>query len=97
MSIRELLSVPSIRTLAWSSFAMSFLGTAYTVVFILFCYTPIDKGGLGFSVRNLPRIYGMIMIQAFILGDRNWLHPSPIVRRVRAAPSSPDANAIAQI
>lgn len=52
MSISQLLAVPSIRTLALSSFALAFLGNGYTVVFVLFCYTPIEEGGLAFSVSN---------------------------------------------
>ncbi|KAJ6472387.1 major facilitator superfamily domain-containing protein [Mycena vulgaris] len=52
-SIRDLLAIPSVRTLAWSSFAMSFIGTGHSVVFVLFCYTPIEKGGLAFSVTEI--------------------------------------------
>ncbi|KAJ7146081.1 major facilitator superfamily domain-containing protein [Mycena epipterygia] len=53
ISIRELLVIPNIRTLAFSSFALSFLSTAYAVVFVLFCYTPIERGGLAFSVAEI--------------------------------------------
>ncbi|KAJ7153534.1 major facilitator superfamily domain-containing protein [Mycena crocata] len=71
MSIRELLSIRSVRTLAYSSFALGFLGTGYTVVFVLFCYTPIEKGGLAFSVTEIGYTLAMssslfAMIQLFL-------------------------------
>ncbi|KAJ7079937.1 major facilitator superfamily domain-containing protein [Mycena belliarum] len=73
MSIRELLSIPSVRTLAYSSFALSFLGTAHAVVFVLFCYTPIEKGGLGFSVVEIG--YTLAMSSALFAGHQLFLMP----------------------
>jgi hypothetical protein len=53
MGVRELLAIPRIRILGLSSFALAFLGTGHTVVFVLFCYTPIE-------VRTgRSRIFGM--------------------------------------
>ncbi|KAF8172765.1 hypothetical protein K438DRAFT_2055416 [Mycena galopus ATCC 62051] len=52
MSVRELLAIPRARTLALSSFALAFLATAHTVLFVLVCHTPIEKGGLSFSVHK---------------------------------------------
>ena len=49
-SMTELLSIPAIRALTFSGFALSFLTIAFDVVFALFCYTPIDAGGLGLEV-----------------------------------------------
>jgi hypothetical protein len=49
-TLRELLSIPIIRALSISAFALNFNGTSFEVVFALFCYTPIANGGLGFSV-----------------------------------------------
>ena len=46
-----LLAIPVVRALAISSLALSFLSGAFDVVFVLFCYSPITTGGLGFSVR----------------------------------------------
>lgn len=46
----ELLSIPAIRALTISGFALTFLSLAFDVVFTLFCYTPIDAGGLGLEV-----------------------------------------------
>ena len=45
-----LLAIPVVRALAISSLALSFLSGAFDVVFVLFCYSPISTGGLGFSV-----------------------------------------------
>lgn len=47
-----LLSIPAIRALTISGFALSFLSLAFDVVFTLFCYTPVDAGGLGFEVST---------------------------------------------
>ena len=53
MELRQLISLPIIRALAMSGFALSFLGTAFDVVFVLFCYSPVHNGGLSFSVSQL--------------------------------------------
>jgi hypothetical protein len=53
MDLRQLLSLPIIRALATSGFTLSFLGTAFDVVFVLFCYSPVHNGGLSFSVSQL--------------------------------------------
>ncbi|KAF8443269.1 major facilitator superfamily domain-containing protein [Boletus edulis BED1] len=45
-SVIELLSIPAIRALTISGFTLCFLSLAFDVVFTLFCYTPIDSGGL---------------------------------------------------
>ena len=49
-SVKALLSIPAIRALTISGFALSFLSLAFDVVFTLFCYTPVDAGGLGLEV-----------------------------------------------
>ncbi|KAF8558452.1 MFS general substrate transporter [Imleria badia] len=53
MELRQLLSLPIIRALAMSGFALSFLGTAFDVVFVLFCYSPVHSGGLSFSASQI--------------------------------------------
>ncbi|KAG9318274.1 major facilitator superfamily domain-containing protein [Chiua virens] len=53
MELRELLSLPIIWALAVSGFALSFLSTAFDVVFVLFCYSPIHSGGLAFSASQI--------------------------------------------
>ncbi|KAF8630390.1 hypothetical protein AX15_002946 [Amanita polypyramis BW_CC] len=49
LTMRELLGIPIIRDLSASGCALCFIATAYDVVFVLFCYTPISLGGLSFS------------------------------------------------
>ncbi|KAJ7445713.1 major facilitator superfamily domain-containing protein [Mycena galericulata] len=49
----DLLSIPMMRALTASGFTLSFIGTAFDVVFVLFCYTPIQRGGLSFSVNKI--------------------------------------------
>lgn len=46
LSAKALLAVPALQALTLSGFALSFLGSGFRVVFTLFCYTPVDKGGL---------------------------------------------------
>ncbi|KAF9262151.1 MFS general substrate transporter [Marasmius fiardii PR-910] len=50
---KGLLSAPRIRALSLSSFALSFNGTAFDVLFVLFCYSPVKGGGLGFSASQI--------------------------------------------
>lgn len=50
-SVRQLLSIPIIRSLCISGASLCFTATAFDSVFVLFCYTPISDGGLDFSVR----------------------------------------------
>lgn len=49
----SLLAIPVVRALAISSLALSFLSSSFDVVFVLFCYSPITTGGLGYSVGVL--------------------------------------------
>ncbi|KAF8894468.1 major facilitator superfamily domain-containing protein [Infundibulicybe gibba] len=53
MSIRQLLSIPVIQALCMSGCALSFISTAFDVLFVLFCYSPVDAGGLGFSISEI--------------------------------------------
>lgn len=50
LSAWQLLAIPSLRSLIVSSFALSFVSTAFDTVFVLFAYTPIETGGLAFNV-----------------------------------------------
>ncbi|KAG6845223.1 hypothetical protein H0H87_012215 [Tephrocybe sp. NHM501043] len=52
-SIASLLSNPVIRALSTSGFALCFVATAFDVVFVLFCYSPIETGGLAFSASQI--------------------------------------------
>ncbi|KAJ7470281.1 major facilitator superfamily domain-containing protein [Mycena latifolia] len=49
----DLLSIPMIRVLTASALCLAFTGTAFDVVFVLFCYTPIQRGGLSFTVNRI--------------------------------------------
>ncbi|KAG9089824.1 hypothetical protein FRC06_001373 [Ceratobasidium sp. 370] len=52
-SITGLLANKAIRTLCASSFFMSFIAMGYDVVFVLFAYSPIHEGGLGFDPSQI--------------------------------------------
>lgn len=49
-SAGTLLRIPIMRALCLSGCALSFVGSAFDVVFVLFCYSPVKSGGLSFSV-----------------------------------------------
>ncbi|KAJ8592806.1 MFS general substrate transporter [Rhizopogon salebrosus TDB-379] len=53
LSISELLSIPIISALASSGFMLSYLATSFDVVFVLFCYSSIESGGLAFSASQI--------------------------------------------
>ncbi|EPQ58389.1 MFS general substrate transporter [Gloeophyllum trabeum ATCC 11539] len=52
-SAKEILSLPIIRAICASGFALSFVETAFDVVFVLVCYSPISSGGLHFSPSEI--------------------------------------------
>ncbi|RDX56894.1 MFS general substrate transporter [Lentinus brumalis] len=52
-SIRYLLSIPVLRALCISGAGLSFITTAFDVIFVLFCYTPLSQGGLAFDVTQI--------------------------------------------
>lgn len=51
LSMRQLFAIPIIGALCLSGCALCFVATAFDAVFVLFCYTPIESGGLSFNVR----------------------------------------------
>ena len=61
----QLLQQPLMRSLCASGCALSFVGTAFDVVFVLFCYSPIETGGLSFSVSL--RVFWTFLNQ-FLIG-----------------------------
>lgn len=69
LSARELLTIPSIRALCTSGFALSFICTSFDVVFVLFCYSPIQSGGLAFSVST-PFSFSTPFESDYILSPR---------------------------
>ncbi|KAG2158160.1 major facilitator superfamily domain-containing protein [Suillus bovinus] len=51
--VSKLLLIPIMSSLAVSGFMLSCLATSFDVVFVLFCYTPIELGGLAFSASQI--------------------------------------------
>lgn len=52
--MKTLLAIPVIRALSLSGLALAFVSAAFDVLFVLFSYTPIQSGGLAFTVRPFP-------------------------------------------
>jgi MFS family permease len=70
-TFRMLISVPIIRALCLSGAGLSFTYTAFDVLFVLFCYSPIESGGLALSASQIGfclAIAGFIscVIQLFV-------------------------------
>ncbi|KAF8551946.1 MFS general substrate transporter [Imleria badia] len=64
-SAKALLEIPALRALALSGLALSFLSSAFDVVFALFCYAPVDTGGLGLqpsTIGNLLAFAGTLAV-----------------------------------
>ncbi|KIL00657.1 hypothetical protein PAXRUDRAFT_29651 [Paxillus rubicundulus Ve08.2h10] len=53
MCARQLLALPIMSALSVSGFALSFIATSFDVVFVLFCYSPVQSGGLAFSASQI--------------------------------------------
>ncbi|KAF8509541.1 MFS general substrate transporter [Gautieria morchelliformis] len=53
VGVCTLLAIPVVRALAISSLALSFVSGTFDVVFVLFCYSPITTGGLGYSATKI--------------------------------------------
>ncbi|KAF7311559.1 MFS domain-containing protein [Mycena kentingensis (nom. inval.)] len=51
--VKDLLALPKIRAVTASSFTLAFIGTAFDIGFVLFCYTPVERGGLSFTVDEI--------------------------------------------
>ncbi|KDQ16314.1 hypothetical protein BOTBODRAFT_31015 [Botryobasidium botryosum FD-172 SS1] len=71
----SLLAIPQIRSLAASGFVLSFCGMAFDVVFVLFCFTPIEMGGLAFD----PTEIGYALALAGTLSASIQLFITPII------------------
>jgi len=52
-TIRILLSIPAVRDLTLSQLMLSFVAGGFDVLFVLFCYLPIQSGGLGYSAIQI--------------------------------------------
>ncbi|EIM90192.1 MFS general substrate transporter [Stereum hirsutum FP-91666 SS1] len=69
--VRTLLSIPTIRVMSTSGLFLAFASTAFDVTFVLFCYTPIQLGGLAFTVHQIGYSLAVsgfvaILLQIFI-------------------------------
>ncbi|KAG8729736.1 hypothetical protein FRC11_008140 [Ceratobasidium sp. 423] len=80
-TVRELLKLPELRQLYRSSVILSFLAESYVVVFVLFAYTEIQYGGLGFD----PAEIGFTLATAGIISFTLQILVLPTVFR-RAKP-----------
>ncbi|KAF5391823.1 hypothetical protein D9757_001794 [Collybiopsis confluens] len=53
LSTRELFADRMMKCLCISASFLSFISTAFDVIFVLFCYTPVGKGGLGLETDEI--------------------------------------------
>ncbi|KAI0094018.1 MFS general substrate transporter [Irpex rosettiformis] len=51
--VKDLLAIPVIRALCISGMALSGINTAFDVIFVLYCYSPILTGGLAFTAAEI--------------------------------------------
>ncbi|KAF7984626.1 hypothetical protein HWV62_12847 [Athelia sp. TMB] len=76
LGMRALLANPAMRALVTSNAGLSFLCTGYEVVFVLYAYTAVPLGGLGFparqigyalSVSGLVSVAGQLVLMPWLL------------------------------
>ena len=72
-----LLQIPAIRALFVSGFFLCYTATAYDVLLVLFAFTPVSLGGLGFE----PERIGYVLAGAGIVGTFVSLIALPWVLR----------------
>ncbi|KAF9483845.1 MFS general substrate transporter [Pholiota conissans] len=82
ISLAELLSYPVLKRLALSGALLCFTATAFDAVFVLFCYTPVELGGLSFTSHQIATALALagtssILLQITIL--------PPLLRRISRA------------
>ncbi|KAL4067147.1 major facilitator superfamily domain-containing protein [Scleroderma yunnanense] len=53
LTMWELMALPGLFSLMKSGFALSFIATAFDVVFIFYCYSPVQAGGLALSALQI--------------------------------------------
>ncbi|KAJ7136766.1 major facilitator superfamily domain-containing protein [Mycena epipterygia] len=82
MGMFELLAMPNIRAVSASSSALAFLDVGFSVGFILFCYTPVETGGLGFSVTEIGYV---LSISSGIFAFLQFLVMPTLMRRFNIA------------
>jgi hypothetical protein len=65
--MKALLSKPVIRSLCASGFALSFLAGGFEVVFVLYCFSAVEDGGLGLPVDQIGYTLSASGILAMLL------------------------------
>ncbi|KAH9934807.1 MFS general substrate transporter [Fomitopsis serialis] len=65
--IRYLLSIPLIKALCFSGFALAFLNTGFDVTFVLFSYSAIERGGLNFQTHQIGYALAMSGVASVLL------------------------------
>ncbi|KAI0736958.1 MFS general substrate transporter [Fomitopsis betulina] len=65
--IRYLLSIPLIKALCVSGFALAFLNTGFDVTFVLFSYSAIERGGLNFQTHEIGYALAMSGVASVLL------------------------------
>ncbi|KZT11407.1 MFS general substrate transporter [Laetiporus sulphureus 93-53] len=70
--VRALLSIPLVKALCLSGFALSFLNTGFDVTFVLFSYSAIERGGLNFETHQIGYALAMsgaasVLLQLFFM------------------------------
>jgi hypothetical protein len=97
LSAMDLLSIPMMRALTFSGFTLAFIGTAYDVVFVLFLYTPIERGGLSFSASPLRNHLEWITEALKFIGKRDRICPCNERRHFSYAPALRDAHLVENV
>ncbi|KIK63616.1 hypothetical protein GYMLUDRAFT_40676 [Collybiopsis luxurians FD-317 M1] len=81
-SARELLSYPILKSLSISGAALEVNATSFGVLFVLFCYSPIEAGGLAFP----PSTIGYSLALAGVIAGAAQVFLMPVLlRRFEAA------------
>ncbi|KAG6336070.1 hypothetical protein ID866_3017 [Astraeus odoratus] len=73
MRVQDLMALPAIHSLVTSAFALNFLYISFQVVFVLFCYSPVQSGGLAFSAEEIG--YALTIGGAILIGIQLFITP----------------------
>ncbi|KAF9567594.1 MFS general substrate transporter [Agrocybe pediades] len=79
ISFRKLFNIPIIQALCYSGCALSFMSTAFEVIFVQFCFSPVSAGGLGFPAAKIGFALSIAGVIAALL---QGLFMPTILRRV---------------
>ncbi|KZP25053.1 MFS general substrate transporter [Athelia psychrophila] len=67
LGIKALLSNPAIYAISTSNFGLGFLRLGFEVVFVLYSYTPVLQGGLGFPAKQIGYALSSSGVTAMIM------------------------------